>query len=112
MGSREKAKELLEASQAHQHYSTIVEYALTYFIAQAEKEGSPIAEELKRIRERYRDQFDKALEVTVEVYAEIFSDQEMDELKVLQTNPAMEKLRGLTSEIFNRVLERQKLAAG
>jgi hypothetical protein len=105
MGSNQKAKQLLEASGAHKHYSEIVEYALAYFIAKYEKEADPVADDLKRLKGEYAQEFEKAIEVTEEVYCEIFSDEEMDELIVLHTNPAMEKLRGLTGDIFNRVLQ-------
>ena len=105
MGSKAKAKRLLEASEAHKHYSQIVEYALAYFIAKSEKEADPVADSLKRLKGEYEYEFEKAIEVTEDVYGEIFSDEEMDELIVLHTNPAMEKLRGLTGDIFNRVLQ-------
>ena len=105
MGSKVKAKQLLEASDAHKHYSQIVEYALAYFITKSEKEADPVADKLKGLKGEYSQEFERAIEVTEDVYSEIFSDEEMDELIVLHTNPAMEKLRGLTGDIFNRVLQ-------
>jgi len=104
MGSKEKARELIEVSRAHQHYSTIVELALTYFIGKAEKEGSPLAAELKKLKTEYKEQFARAIEVTEQVYCQIFTDEELDELIVLHSNPAIAKLRGLTTEIFDRSL--------
>lgn len=111
MGSKEKAKRLLEVSDAHKHYSSIIDYALAYFIAKADKEGKPVAEDLKRMKAEYDEHFAAAIGVTEEVYSEIFSDEELDELIVLHTNPAIDKLRGLGSEIFNRVLEKYALQA-
>lgn len=111
MGSKQKARQLLEASDAHKHYSSIIDNALVYFIANAEKEGKPVAEELKKIKSEYDEQFAEAIGLTEDIYAEVFTDEEMDELMVLQTNPAMAKLRGLTSDIFNRILEKFELPA-
>ena len=112
MGSKRKAKQLLEASEAHKHYSSIVELALTYFIVKAEHEGKPLAEDLKKLRQDYKDEFARAIEMTEDVYCEIFTDDEMDELILLHTNAAIQKLRGLTSEIFNKVLEKFSLKVG
>ncbi|MBS1105169.1 MAG: hypothetical protein H6Q91_671, partial [Deltaproteobacteria bacterium] len=39
MASREIARRFLEESEAHKHYSSIVECTLTYFIHKAEMEG-------------------------------------------------------------------------
>ena len=112
MGSKKKAKQLLEASEAHTHYSSIVELALTYFIAKAEHEGNPLADDLKKLKQEYKEEFARAIELTEEVYCELFTDEEMDELILVHTNAALQKLRGLTPEIFNRVLEKFPRATG
>jgi len=104
MGSKQKARQLLETSEAHEHYSKVVEHALTFFIAKAEKEGSPFVDELKRLRAEYKDEFAQAIEVTEAVYCEMFTDEELDELILVHSNDAIQKLRGLTSEIFNKAL--------
>ncbi len=112
MGSSQKAKELLETSDTLKHYSTLISYALTYFIAKAEKEGSPFANELRKLEAGYNEEFEHAVEITGEVYSDVFSDEELEELIVLHTNPTLEKLRGLTPEIMNRVLDRFSVPAG
>jgi len=111
MGSKTKVKEFLEASETHQHYNSIVDFTLTFFIAKAEKEGNPIAEELKKVKAAYQDEFAGAIEITEEVYAEIFNDEELQDLIVLHTTPAIKKLRGLTSDIMNRILKKYALRA-
>ncbi len=109
MASKEKAKALLEASNSIDHYSEMIEHALKYFIAKLEKEGNPVADELRKLRETYPTDFANAVEITGDVYGEMFTDDELDELIVLNTNPAMEKLRGVTSEIMRRVFEEYSL---
>ena len=47
-----------------------------------------------------------------EVYAEIFSDEELDDLIVLHSNPAIKKLRGLNSEIVHKILEKYSQLSG
>jgi hypothetical protein len=112
VGSQEKAERFLEVSDSHKHYSSIVEYTLAYFITKAEKEGmKQFAADLKKAREDYKQEFDQAIEITQEVYREIFSDAEMDDLIILHSNPAIQKLRGLTSEIMNKVLEKYSRVA-
>lgn len=107
MASKEKARRYLQKSDSHEHYSSIVEYALTYFIAKARKEGNNrFAADLEQARDEYHDHFRWALELTEQVYAERFTDEELDDLIVLQSNPAMRKARALTAEIFNDVLEK------
>ena len=105
MGSRQKAKEFLEMSRTHEHYSTIIDYALKFFILRAEQENSPCADYLKEIQEDYHEQLANAIEVTEGVYSEIFSDDELEELIVMHQNPVMEKLRGLTADISNKTIE-------
>ncbi len=112
MASREKARQFLEESEAHKHYSDIVECALTYFIAKAEKEGNTrFAADLRKTQEGYHEEFLKGVEITVEVYAETFTDDELDDLIILHSNPALRKARALTSEIFNTVVKHYALVA-
>lgn len=113
MASRQKAIEYLRESDLHEHYSSIVEYALTYFIAKAKKGGNErFAADLQRERDEYHDHFRWALDLTEEVYAERFTDEELDNLIVLQANPAMRKARALTADIFNDILEKyQRMSA-
>ena len=106
MGSKGKAKEFLEVSQTHEHYSTIIENTLMFFIATAEQENKEFAEYLKKMQSDYKDQFANAIDMTELVYAEIFSDDELEELIVMHQNPVLEKLRGLTSEISQRTIEK------
>jgi len=113
MASREKARRFLEESESHQHYSSIVEYALTYFIAKAEKEGNTrFAADLKKARDEYHDEFQWAFEITERVYAETFTDEELDDLTVLHSNPALKKARALTADIMNKILGLYLAASG
>ncbi len=107
MGTREKARQFLETSKSHEHYSTTVEYILAYFIAKAEKEGNDrFVADLKKAREEYHEDFQHAIEVTETVTAETFSDEELDDLIVLHSNPAIEKSRALAADIVNEILEK------
>ena len=112
MASREKARRFLEESEAPKHYSSIVECTLTYFIHKAEKEGNTrFAEDLRQARQGYHGEFTMGLELTEEVYAETFTDEELDDLIVLHSNPALKKARDLTSDIFNAILERYSMVS-
>jgi hypothetical protein len=107
MASREKTRRFLDESEAHKHYSTIVECTLTYFIHKAEKEGnSRFADELRKARQGYHEEFKMGVDLTEQVYADLFTDDEMDDLIVLNSNPALKKARALTADIFNSVLEK------
>ena len=113
MASREKVRQFLDVSESHKHYSSIVEYALTYFIAKAEKEGNPrFADDLKRAKEDYHEHFQWAFELTEQVHADIFTDEELDNLIVLHSNPALKKARALTADIMNKILEKYLVASG
>ncbi len=113
MASREKARLFLEVSETHQHYSSTIDYALTFFIAKAEKEGNPrFAADLRKAKGEYHTDFAKAIEITEQVYAEVFSDEELDDLIILHSNPATKKLRTLGADIMNRVLEKYLDVAG
>jgi hypothetical protein len=112
MASKEKARRFLEESETHKHYSEIIDHTLAYFIARAERDGnSQFAADLRQAKGGYKEDFDKAIEVTEEVYCEIFDDEELNDLTVLHSNPAIKKLRGLTSEIMNKVLEKYLLVS-
>ena len=110
MGSRENAKSFLEASETPHIYSSIIEFALTFFMTKAEKEGNKqFAEELKRTMESYETDFANALDITEEVYCEVFDDEELNELTVIHTTPASRKLREHTPEIMKKILEKYSL---
>lgn len=112
MASREKARRFLEESDSHAHYASIVEYTFTYFIAKAEKEGNTrLADDLKKMKGEYAAEFSHGIEMTEEVYCEVFTDEELDDLIVLLSNPAMKKARSLTSEIFNKILKKHLATA-
>ena len=107
MASREKVRRFLEESEAHKHYSSIVECTLTYFIHKAEKAGNArFAADLRQARQGYHEEFKMGIDLTEQVYAELFTDEEMDDLIVLNSNPALKKARALTSDIFNMILEK------
>jgi hypothetical protein len=107
MASKERARKFLEASDSHKHYSEIVDYTLTYFITKAEREGSThFAEDLRRAKEEYEEEFNKAIEVTEAVYCEMFTDEELDNLIILHSNPALKKARDLAGDIVNKTLEK------
>lgn len=106
MASREMTRRFLEESEAHKHYSSIVEYTLTYFGAKAEREGNArLAADLRKAKEEYHEEFRRGVEVTEKVYADLFTDEELNDLIVLHSNPALKKSRALTADIFNAVLE-------
>ncbi len=112
MASREKARQFLEESGAHQHYSNIVECALTYFIAKAEKEGNArFAADLRKAKQGYHNEFRKGVELTEAVYAETFTDDELDDLIILHSNPALQKARALTSDIFDAIIAHYSLVS-
>lgn len=107
MASREKTRRFLEESESHKHYSSIVEYTLTYFITKAEKEGNTrFAADLRKAKEGYHEEFKKGIELTEQVYSELFTDEELDDLIVLHGNPAIKKSRALAAEIFQKILEK------
>ena len=94
MATREKVRQFLEESDAYRHYANIVECALTYFIAKAEKEGNVrFANDLRQAQQSYHEEFRKSVEITEEVYAGTFTDDELDDLIILGGNPALKKAR-------------------
>ena len=112
MASREKARQFLQESESHKHYSNIVECALTYFIAKAEKEGKArFAADLRTAKQGYHEEFQKGVELTEDVYAATFTDEELDDLIILHANPALRKARALTSDIFNSIIEHYALVS-
>ena len=113
MGSRQKVLQLLEVSEAHRHYERIVELALSYLIVKAEAEGrDQFAAELRREKDGYKEEFERGVAITEEVYSEVFTDEELDDLIVLHSNPAIGKSRLLTSEIMNKILEKYSKLSG
>lgn len=107
MSSAEKARRFIEESESHKHYSSIVEYTLTYFIAKAKRDGNAhFAADLENAKAEYHEQFQSALQLAEDVHAELFTDEELDDLIVLHSNPALKKARALTADIFNEMLEK------
>jgi preprotein translocase subunit SecA len=109
MASIEKARRFLDESDSHTHYSSIVEYVLTYFITKARLQGNDrFAADLEKAKAEYHDEFRWAHELAEEVHAELFTDEELDDLIVLHSNPALKKARALTADIFSAVLEKYR----
>jgi hypothetical protein len=107
MASREKARKFLEASESHKHYTEIIDLALTYFITKATKEGkTQFAQDLKQAKEEYGKDFNQAIEITESVYCDMFSDDELDNLIILHSNPAMSKARDTAAAIVGQILDR------
>jgi len=107
MANLEKVRQFLEESDAHRHYGSIVGYTLTYFIHKAEREGNQrLAGDLRKIESEIADEFQKGIEITEEIYQEIFSDEELDNLIILHQNAALTKARAMAPEIMNKILER------
>ncbi len=112
MASREKVRQFLEESEAHKHYANIVECALTYFIAKADKEGNTrFAADLRTAKQGYHEEFQKGVELTEAVYADTFTDDELDDLIILHANPALRKARALTSDIFDSIIQHYALVS-
>jgi len=114
MGSMEKAKEFLETSDTLRLYSEIIDNMMLYFIHRTEKEGNQaLAGEIQKLKDSYMNDFADALEITEQVYCDIFTDEELQEMIVMHSTPALEKLRGLTPKIMDRFFEKysQKLDA-
>jgi hypothetical protein len=112
MASREKARKFLEASDSHKHYSEIVEYTLTFFITKAEGEGKTrFADDLRKAKEEYEEDFNRAIEATEAVYCEMFTDEDLDNLIVLHSNPSLKKARDLAGNIMNKILEKYSEAS-
>ena len=113
MGSREKVRQFLEESEAHRHYEGIVDYALTYLVAKAENEGkSQFAADLHQMKKEYKEDFANAVALTEDVFADIFTDEDLDNLIVLHSNPATKKLRELNSEIMGKILRKYSQVSG
>jgi hypothetical protein len=107
MASREKARRFLEESESHSHYSTLIEYVLKYFMAKAELDGNArFAADLKQAKDEYHEAFQGAFELTEQVHAELFTDEELDDLIFLHSNPALKKARALTADIVNQILDK------
>ena len=112
MASREKARQFLKASDSHRHYSQIIDLALTYFITKAEKQGNArFAEDLKHAKAEYGKDFNQAIEITESVYSEMFSDDELDNLIILLSNPAMSKARDTAADIVGKILDKYSAVA-
>jgi hypothetical protein len=107
MASREKARKFMEASDSHKHYSEIVDHTLTYFITKARREGDErFAADLEKAKAEYAQDFNEAVEVTEGVYCEMFTDDELDDLIILHSNPALKKARDIAGNIVNKILEK------
>lgn len=107
MASKEMARRFIEEADVYQQYSSIIEDTLTVFIAKAEKEGNArFASDLRNAKATYHPDFQKAIEITEQVYAAAFTDEELNDLIVLHNNPALRKSRALGADLVNEILEK------
>jgi broad-specificity NMP kinase len=112
MASTEKVRQFLQDSDSHAHYSSIVECALTYFIHKAKREGNTrFAADLERAKSEYRAEFAQAVAITEHAYADLFTDEELDDLIILHANPALKKARATTVDLFHTILDQFESAS-
>lgn len=112
MASTEKVRQFLQDSEAHAHYASIVEFALAYFIHKANRdENTRFAADLERARSEYHDEFAHAIAITEHVYADLFTDEELDDLIILHANPALKKARAMTADLLRTILEQFESAS-
>jgi hypothetical protein len=112
MASTEKVRQFLEDSEAHAHYASIVEFALAYFIHKAKRDGNMrFATDLERARSEYHLEFAQAIAITERVYADLFTDEELDDLIFLHANPALKKARAMTADLLRTILEQFESAS-
>ena len=110
MASKEKVQEFLKESNSHKHYAQIVDLAVTYLITKAEKEGNTsFAGDLRNAKKAYEKDLSEAIDITESVYQEMFSDDELDNLIILFSNPALSKARDTAPEIVGQILEKYSL---
>jgi uncharacterized membrane protein len=107
MATKEMARRFIQEADVYKQYSSIVEYVLSVFIARAEKEGNTrFATDLRDAQATYHPDFKKAMEITEQVYAETFTDEELNDLIVLNNNPAIRKSRALGADLVNEIFEK------
>ena len=112
MASKEKVRQFLKDSDSHAHYSSIVECALTYFIHKAKSEGNlRFAADLERAKSEYHNEFAQAVAITEHAYADMFTDEELDNLILLHANPALKKARATTVDLFHSILQQFESAS-
>lgn len=107
MASKEMVQRFIREADVYTQYSTIVDYILSVLIARAEKEGNAqFAADLRTTKDTYHPDFQKAMEITEQVYAEAFTDEELNELIVLNNNPTLKKARDMGADLVNKILEK------
>ncbi|MFN8626211.1 MAG: hypothetical protein U0587_09570 [Candidatus Binatia bacterium] len=107
MASKEMARRFIGEADVYNEYSNIIDYTLTVFIAKAEKEGNArFAADLRNLKATYHPDFQKAIEITEQVYADAFTDDELNDLILLHNNSALKKARAHAAKLLNTILER------
>jgi len=107
MATKEMARRFIDEADVYNQYSSIIDYTLTVFIGKAEKEGNTrFADDLRNAKATYHPDFQKAIEITEQVYAEAFTDDELNDLIVLHNNPSLKKARALGADLINKILEK------
>ena len=112
MASTDKVRQFLQDSEAHAHYGSIVEFTLSYFIQRAKRDGNArFAADLERARSEYHNEFAQAVAITEHVYADLFTDEELDDLIILHANPALKKARAMMADLLRTILEQLESAS-
>ena len=107
MATKELVRRFIQEADVYKQYSSIIEYTLSVFIAKAEKEGNTrFAADLRNAQASYHPDFQKAIEITEQVFAETFTNEELNDLIVLHNNPAIRKSRALGADLVNKIFER------
>lgn len=107
---REKIKEYLKVSGATSGMTDVIEVANNYLLDQLKGEHS--ADDMKdivKLNEKYlllvRGRIDEFQEKFVNLYAEHFTEEDMDALIVFHNSPVAQKMREVGSKILPRAVE-------
>jgi hypothetical protein len=107
MATKEMARRFIDEADVYNQYSSLIENILTVLIAKAEKEGNArFADDLRNTRATYHPDFQKAIEITEQVYADAFTDEELSDLIILNNNPALKKALAQVAYLVNKIQEK------
>lgn len=107
---RDKIREFLHLTGTVNGMSEVIEKANSYMLSQLDDQYPPeTVEEIKSLNEKYQKilqaRLDEVTEKFVNLYAEYYSEQDIDSLLAFYRSPIAQKQREVQNKILDRAIE-------
>ena len=105
MASKDKVREFFEAAELKKQYAVLTEQMSSQLKEYFESRGDIECVEMTQVQELiHKEVQDRVFQLVKDIFEEMFTDNEVDELTTLHASPVFKRMRELAPEMQQRLL--------